>query len=106
MTEDHARALELAAWQGGAPGVVTGTANFLYGLVFHLTGIHDMGMRFADGAALYISDTIVRNSYLANIEALEVAMIGTHSCLVCALRRWLCLSGFSCSFSSSRGRMA
>ena len=77
LAEDHARALELAAWQGGAPGVVTGTANFLYGLVFHLTGIHDMGMRFADGAALSIPDTIVRNTYLANIEALEVAMIGT-----------------------------
>ena len=52
LAEDLARARELAAWQGGAPGVVTGPANFLYGLVFHLTGIHDMGMRFADGAAL------------------------------------------------------
>ena len=77
LAEDHARALELAAWQGGAPGVVTGTANFLYGMLFRFTGIHDMGMRFADGAALSIPDTIVRNTYLANIEALEVAMIGT-----------------------------
>ena len=57
--------------------VVTGAANFLYGLVFGVTGIHDMGLRFAQGAALSIPDTIVRNSYLANREAIEVAMIGT-----------------------------
>jgi len=77
LSTDLAHARELAAWQGGAPGVVTGTANFLYGLVFRITGIHDMGMRFAEGAALSIPDTIVRNTYLANIEAIEVAMIGT-----------------------------
>lgn len=77
LAEDLARARELSAWQGGASGVVTGTANFLYGLVFHLTGIHDMGMRFADGAALSIPDTIVRNTYFANREAIEVTMIGT-----------------------------
>ena len=69
--------VELAAWQGGAPGAVTGTANFLYGLVFRFTGIHDMGIRFAEGAALSIPDTIVRNSYIANREAIEVAMFGT-----------------------------
>jgi len=77
LAADLAHARELAAWQGGAPGVVTGTANSLYGLVFRITGIHDMGMRFAEGAALSIPDTIVRNTYLANIEAIEVAMIGT-----------------------------
>lgn len=77
LATDLARARELAAWQGAAPGAVTGTANSLYGLVFRITGIHDMGMRFAEGAALSIPDTIVRNTYLANIEAIEVAMIGT-----------------------------
>ena len=77
LAADLANARELAAWQGGAPGAVTGTANFLYGLVFRVTGIHDMGMRFAEGAALSIPDTIVRNTYLVNIEAIEVAMIGT-----------------------------
>lgn len=77
LAEDLARASELAAWQGGVPGAVTKTANFLYGLIFQVTGIHDMGMRFADGAALSIPDTIVRNTYLVNIEAIEVAMIGT-----------------------------
>ncbi|MCX7149536.1 MAG: DUF4400 domain-containing protein [Rhodocyclales bacterium] len=77
LAADLARALELAEWQGGVPGVVTGTANFMYGLVFGMTGVHDMGLRFAQGAALSIPDTIVRNSYLANIDAIEVAMIGT-----------------------------
>lgn len=77
LAVDLAHALDLAERQGGVPGAVTGTANFLYALVFRFTGIHDMGMRFADGAALSIPDTIVRNTYLANIEAIEVAMIGT-----------------------------
>ena len=77
LAADLARTQELAEWQGGVPGVVTGTANFVYGLVFGVTGIHDMGLRFAQGAALSIPDTIVRNSYLANREAIEVAMIGT-----------------------------
>ena len=77
LAEDLARARDLAQWQGGVPGVVTGTANFLYALVFRFTGIHDMGMRFAEGAALSIPDTIVRNTYIANREAIEVAMIGT-----------------------------
>ncbi len=77
LATDLARGLELAQWQGGVPSAVTGTANFLYELVFRVTGIHDMGIRFAEGAALSIPDTIVRNTYLANIEAIEVAMIGT-----------------------------
>ncbi len=77
LAADLARGIKLAEWQGEVPSVVTGTANFMYGLVFAVTGIHDMGMRFAEGAALSIPDTIVRNSYLANIDAIEVAMIGT-----------------------------
>ena len=77
LAVDLARGIELAEQQGGAPGSVSGTANFLYGLVFRATGIHDMGMRFAEGAALSIPDTIVRNTYIANRDAIEVAMIGT-----------------------------
>ena len=77
LAADLARGIELAAWQNGVPKAVTGAANFMYGLVFGATGIHDMGMRFAQGAALSIPDTIVRNSYLANMDAIEVAMIGT-----------------------------
>ena len=77
LAADLARGIELAEWQGGVPKAVTGTANFLYGLVFGVTGIHDMGIRFAEGVALSIPDTIVRTTYLANREAIEVAMIGT-----------------------------
>ena len=77
LAADLARGIELAEWQNGVSKAVAGTANFLYGLVFGVTGIHDMGLRFAAGAALSIPDTIVRNSYLANIDAIEVAMIGT-----------------------------
>ena len=77
LAADLARAIELVEWQNGVSKAVTGTANFLYGLVFGVTGIHDMGIRFAQGTALSIPDTIVRNSYLANTEAIEVAMIGT-----------------------------
>lgn len=49
----------------------------MYVLAFRVTGIHDMAIRFAEGAALSIPDTIVRNTYIANREAIEVAMIGT-----------------------------
>lgn len=77
LAADLVRAIELAEWQNGVSKAVTGAANFLYGLVFGVTGIHDMGLRFAQGAALSIPDTIVRNSYLANTEAIEVSMIGT-----------------------------
>jgi len=77
LAADLVRGIELAEWQGGMSSVVTRTANFLYGLVFGVTGIHDMGLRFAESASLSIPDTIVRNSYLANKDAIEVAMIGT-----------------------------
>ena len=77
LAADLARGRDLAAWQGAVPDAVAGTANFLYALVFRITGVHDMGMRFAEGAALSIPDTIVRNTYIANREAIEVAMIGT-----------------------------
>ncbi len=77
LAADLARGVGLAERQGGLPNAVAGTANFLYGLVFGVTGIHDMGLRLAQGTALSIPDTIVRNTYLANREAIEVAMIGT-----------------------------
>lgn len=77
LAVDLARGIELARRQGRAEAVVTATANALYGIVFRGTGIHDMGMRFAEGIALSIPDTIVRNTYIANAYAIEVAMIGT-----------------------------
>jgi len=54
-----------------------GTANILYQAIFGVTGIHDMGTRFANAAALSIPDTIVRNTYLAHYQAIQVAMVGT-----------------------------
>lgn len=77
LAADLAYGIDLATRQGGAPGVITGAANFLYGAVFRATGIHDMGLRFAEGAALSIPDTIMRNSYITNRAAIEIAMIGT-----------------------------
>jgi integrating conjugative element membrane protein (TIGR03747 family) len=77
LAEDLLRTTELAAGQGWAPDAVTGLANLLYGLVFRVTGIHEMGMRFADPASLSIPDTIVRDAYIAHHEAIAMAMIGT-----------------------------
>ncbi|MBL8529549.1 MAG: DUF4400 domain-containing protein [Burkholderiales bacterium] len=77
LADDLSRGIDLATRQGAAPGAITGTANCLYGVVFRVTGVHDMGLRFAEGAALSIPDTIVRNTFIANREAIEVAMIGT-----------------------------
>jgi len=47
------------------------------------TGIHDMGLRFADLAALSIPDRLVFRSYLANREAIKAAMVGTQLLGVC-----------------------
>ncbi len=77
LTEDLAR----TAWLGGeyydVPQFAMRTANVLYEAIFGITGIHDMGSRFTDGTALSIPDTIVRNTYVANYQAIQVAMIGT-----------------------------
>jgi len=77
LAADLERASGLAYWQGWLPDVIAESANFLYGVVFKLTGIHGMAVRFAEGAPLSIPDTIVRNTYNSNREAVEVAMIGT-----------------------------
>jgi integrating conjugative element membrane protein (TIGR03747 family) len=77
LAADLARGIDVARRQGGAEAAFTGTANVLYGVVFRGTGIHAMGLRFADGTGLSIPDTIVRNAYIANRDAIEVAMIGT-----------------------------
>lgn len=77
LAADLERATRLAQWQGLLPDAVAGSANLLYGVVFKLSGVHDMGVRFAEGAPLSIPDTIVRDTYIGNREAIEVAMIGT-----------------------------
>lgn len=77
LADDLGHGIMLAARQGRGAEEITGPANFLYGVVFEATGIHDMGLRFSDGAALSIPDTVVRRGYLANREAIETAMVGT-----------------------------
>ena len=77
LTEDLAR----MGWLGSDYYDVTQfamrTANILYEGIFGITGIHDMGLRFANGAGLSIPDTIVRNTYVENYQAIQVAMIST-----------------------------
>jgi len=77
LADDLGHGIMLAARQGRGAGEITGPANFLYWVVFEATGIHDMGLRFSDGAALSIPDTVVRRSYLSNREAIETAMVAT-----------------------------
>jgi integrating conjugative element membrane protein (TIGR03747 family) len=77
LTQDLARTSHIECWCDDLPKRAARTANFLYASLFQVTGIHDMGARFADGAALSIPDTIVRNTYIVNFEAIQVAMVGT-----------------------------
>jgi integrating conjugative element membrane protein (TIGR03747 family) len=76
LDADLARAASLGGWDNELHQFAVGTANVLYEVAFKLTGIHDMGSRFANGAPLSIPDTIARNTYLANYEAIQVAMTG------------------------------
>ena len=77
LDKDLARATRLWDSYSEFPRFAAATANFLYAMLFKVTGIHDMGARFADDAALSIPDTIVRNTYIANFQAIQVAMAGT-----------------------------
>jgi len=77
LEQELARTYTMECWCGDLPRLASGTANLLYDLIFRMSGIHDMGVRFAHGAALSIPDTIVRNAYRANFEEIQVAMVGT-----------------------------
>jgi integrating conjugative element membrane protein (TIGR03747 family) len=77
LDQDLARTTHIECWCNDLPKFAARAANFLYASLFQATGIHDMGTRFADAAALSIPDTIVRNTYIANFEAIQVAMVGT-----------------------------
>lgn len=77
LDQDLARTTHIECWCNDLPKLAAGTSNFLYAALFQVTGIHDMGARFADATALSIPDTIVRNTYIANFEAIRVAMVGT-----------------------------
>ena len=77
LTDDLARTARLGGEYYDVTQFAMRTANVLYEGIFGITGIHDMGSRFAGSAALSIPDTIVRNTYVANYQAIQVAMIGT-----------------------------
>lgn len=76
LSDDLARTASLGGWHNELTRFSVGTANFLYEVVFKFTGIHDMGLRFAQSASLSIPDTLARDTYLANYEAIQVAMTG------------------------------
>lgn len=77
LAEDLARVAQLGGDNLLLTEVAIGTANALYAVLFELTGIHEMGMRFAEATSLSIPDTITRSAYLAHREGIEVAMVGT-----------------------------
>lgn len=77
LAEDLARTARLGGKYFEVKPFAMRTANILYGGIFGITGIHDMGSRFAEGAALSIPDTVVRNTYIANYQAIQVAMVST-----------------------------
>ena len=77
LAEDLARVAQLGGDNPFLTEVAIGTANALYAVLFELTGIHEMGMRFAQGPALSIPDTITRSAYFVYREGIEVVMVGT-----------------------------
>ncbi len=77
LRADLLRAAQLGSMDGEAPAFAVSVANGLYAVLFKLSGVHDMGSRFAEGAALSIPDTIARNAYIAHFEAIRVAMLAT-----------------------------
>ncbi len=77
LAEDLGRAIRLGGEASLLTRLVVGTANTLYALVFEMTGVHEMGLHFAEGTALSIPDTITRSAYIAHQAEIEVAMVGT-----------------------------
>jgi len=77
LAHDLEQGVALAARQGAGADTITAPANALYSIVFEATGIHDMGVQFANGAALSVPDTVMRRSYVSHRESIEAAMVGT-----------------------------
>ena len=77
LAREIAAGTALAGRQGASVAAVTAPANGLYALVFEATGLHEMGQRFAQGGSLAIPDTVVRSTWIARHEVIEVAMLGT-----------------------------
>jgi hypothetical protein len=77
LGDEIAAGTALAGRQGASIAAITAPANGLYALVFEATGLHVMGQRFAQSGSLSIPDTVVRSTWIARHEAIEVAMLGT-----------------------------
>lgn len=77
LTTDYARGVALAAMQGGSSQAISDPANLLYRVLFEFSGIHEMGLRFANPAALSIPDTVARANYIAGYQVIETAMVAT-----------------------------
>lgn len=67
----------LAARQGWPDGFASRMANAVYRMVFEWTGTHGMGVRFAEGTALSVPDTVAQGFYIRHANAIEVVMVGT-----------------------------
>lgn len=77
LVQDVEHLSVLAARQGWPEGFASRMANAAYRMVFEWTGIHGMGVRFAEGAALSVPDSVARGFYIRHSDAIEVAMVGT-----------------------------
>lgn len=77
LADEIAAGTALARQQGASVAAVTAPANGLYALVFEATGLQEVGQRFAQGGSLSIPDTVVRSTWIARHNVIEVAMLGT-----------------------------
>ena len=77
LAVEVARAERIGEIWSAYPAFARAVANGLHEFVFGLSGIQDMGLRFAHSAPVSIPDTVLRNTYIANYQAIRVAMVGT-----------------------------
>ena len=79
LAHDVAHGIALAAQQGRGAGAITAPANALYSIVFEATGVHDMGLRFADATALAIPDTVIYRGMRFGLRVNRTAIILTRN---------------------------
>jgi hypothetical protein len=91
LKEEYRRGVALASMQGAGGRELAALPNCLYWLLFKASGIHEMGLRFADPAALSIPDTVARSQYIGSYGFIQVAMEGTQlvGLRLAVIARWL-----------------
>jgi len=77
LAEDLGRATQLGGEGSLLARLAAGMGNAFYAVVFEWSGVHEMGRRFSEAAALSIPDTITRSAYFAHQAESEVAMVAT-----------------------------